>query len=140
MNKAELLQDLGERVVRVIEVYEELDEKKNAAGVKQYIANVLNLERGVARGQNIGFYVIDEGLETELALYRDSAGSRTALETEAVAYLATLPYIKVNVMEVDTTNEFIVVRAMKDNGDETVSEVKVMVYKDGDTPTHKEIT
>lgn len=139
MTKAELLQDLSSRVVRLIEVVEEIDTKKNAVGIKQYMANVLNLERGAARGQNIGFYVVDEGTETEAAFYRDSAGSRTALEAEAVAYLATLPYVKVHVEDVDTTNEFIIVKAIADNGDGTVSEKKVMVYKDGDTPTHKEV-
>lgn len=141
MTKAELLQDLSSRVLRTISVVEESDEVKNAAGVRMYMANVLNLERGDVRGQNVGFYVIDEGQPEEQAYYRDKAGSKLALQAETVAFIATLPYEKVQILEIDDDNEFVIARAFKATGDgAAMNEVKLMLYKDKTgTATCKEI-
>lgn len=139
MNKAELLTDIEERVIRVIKVDKQDDPVKEEAGINSYIANVLNLEQGKVQGQNIGFYVVDEGTETEVAYLRDNAGSRVALEAEVVAFMAILPYERVQITEVDATNEFVIARAFKSEG-ETISEVKVMLYKDKDgNPVFKEL-
>jgi hypothetical protein len=139
MNKAELLQDIESRVIRVIKVEEQEDPVKNEAGIKSYIANVLNLDQGRVQGQNIGFYVVDEGEPTERAYFRDNAGSRVALEAETVAFIQTLPYVRVQVQEVDSSNEFVIARAFEETA-EGIQELRIMLYKDADgTPQHKKL-
>ena len=141
-NKQALLDDLATRVLRVIEVTKQDDAVSEAAGVSPYTANVLNMESGNVSKSNILFYVLDEGTEQESAYYANSAaGSKISLETEAVAYLRTLPYTKVQVQEVDSRNEFIIVRAFRPSKLDAskAEEVRVMIYKDGDNPAHKEL-
>lgn len=138
-SKSALLADLEQRVIRVINVTKQADAVSEAAGVSVYLANVLNIERGTAQKQNVLFYVVDEGTATEQAYYQNGAGSRKELEIEAMQYLAGLAatYTRVQVQEVDTTNEFIICRAFKVVNDK-LAEVRVMIYKDGNTATHRE--
>lgn len=139
-SKEQLLADLETRVLRVVAVNKQDDPVKETVNINTYLANVLNIEQGSVQGQNVVFYVLDEGTASEQAYYQNRPGSRKELEVEAVAFLKTLPYVRVSVEQVDSNNEFVIVRAFKENADETLSEVKVMIYKDGDTPMHKEIT
>jgi hypothetical protein len=74
MNKQELLQDLESKsFVDAINGEPELKETK-ADGGKWYLVNIreVNPDGDSATYRNIHFYVVDEGLETEKAYYKDS--------------------------------------------------------------------
>ena len=131
MTKTELLADIDTRVLRTISVTKEPDAVKEAQGINTYVANVLNLNAGKATGQNIAFYVLDEGTPTEQAIYKDDAGAKVALEAETVAFIASLPYVKVKVDEVNANEEFVLATAYEeDTTTGTVSTKKIMLYKD----------
>jgi hypothetical protein len=72
MNKQELIQDLQSKdFVDSINGDATLQEVKQDGG-KWYIQNIRELQSGsVATYRNVSFYVVDEGLPTEVAYYQD---------------------------------------------------------------------
>lgn len=141
MTKQELLADIDTRVIRTVSITQEPDATKEAAGITTYVANVLNLNKGKAVGQNIGFYVIDEGQPTEQAFYKDDVGAKVALEAETVAFIATLPFVKVKVTEINADEEFVIAEAYEeDTSTGTISKKNIILYKDSaGTPTYKQL-
>jgi len=75
MTKSELLQDLASKDwCDSINGDPQLQEVKSDGG-KWYIVNIREVQNNVAVYRNISFYVVDEGLETEKAYYKDSVPS-----------------------------------------------------------------
>jgi hypothetical protein len=141
MLKADLLADIETKVLKVVAVVEEADAVKNAAGVRQYIANVLEQNGERVASRNIGFYVQDEGEATEEAYYRDVIVPKSVARTLVENYLeglrpATFLWYKIH--DVDEVQR--VARATVITAD-TFTEKNIVVYKIGSNPTaHAELT
>lgn len=140
MNKAELLADLGAKVVRVLKTSEKADQVKNDAGVRVYQTEVLELNKAVVTGRTITWYTIDEGSESEQAYYQTSVAIPTGDYMQAAAYLSTLGAVKFKASEIDADLGYVIADVWNDNGDGTITKKQVMVYRDGEgMPTHKDI-
>ena len=144
MTKAELLTDIEAKSLKVVAVTEEPDAVKNSAGIKQYIANVLEQDGEKVAGRNIGFYVVDEGEPTETAYVRDIVRPKNQARDAVQTYLNGLvpaTYIRVSLSSVDEEQKSARATALKDNGDGTCKEVQLFVFKNGTNPIeHREIT
>lgn len=143
MTKAELLNNLTAKSLRLVSIVEEADTVKNAAGIKQYIANVMEQNGESVYGRNIGFYVFNEGEATETAFLRDQPVAKSQVRSAALTYLNGLvptTYIRVELGGVNEEQRSATASAYKDNGNGTCSMVNLLVYKDGVAPiTHREI-
>lgn len=69
MTKSELIADLTAKVARLLEIQPQIDPVKSAAGINVYLAPFMVSENGVSKGENVVFYVYDEGEQTEKAEY-----------------------------------------------------------------------
>lgn len=104
MLKTELLADIEAKVLKIVSTVEEPDAQKNAVGIKSYMTNVMEQTGKTARGRNIGWYTVDEGLPTEQAFYRDELGRKNDFQTRADNYLSGLvpaTFLKATSFEVD---------------------------------------
>lgn len=143
MTKQELITDIKSKVLKVILIVEEADTAKNAAGVRMYLANVLEQKGETCVGANKGFYVVDEGLPTERAYYREQVSRKNVVLDAAIAYADSLvpaTFIKTFVQS-STVNEeklFAEAIAYKDNGDGTCTKSLILIFKNGASPiAHK---
>jgi len=137
MTKAELLADIDAKVLKTVKVFEEPDSDKNAAGVKMYIANVMEQKGDTITGRNIGFYTINEGQAGEEAYYRDQVNPKNVAQAAVEAYLAGQALVRVVNMQVNEEKRFAVCEVVVDNGNSTASKETWFVYKDGANPvTH----
>lgn len=148
MTKSELLTDVEAKVLRVVSTIEEPDAAKNAVNVKQYITHVLEQDGLVVRGRNIGWYVVDEGLPTEAAFYRDNPTQKRSFADVVDNYanqitplvLLTGSYIRAEVLSVNEKTRTAMLRAYKKNADQTATTVTLLVYKNGSQDlTHVEV-
>lgn len=144
MNKAELLADIESKALKVVSTTEEVDAIKNAANVKQYLTNVMEQNGDSVRGRNIGWYTIDEGSAQEQAFYRDVVVPKSVARDAVVAYLKTkspTPYIRFTIESVNEEQKSAFASVVKDNGDGTATEKRIMVFKNGAQPVnHVELT
>lgn len=138
MLKADLIADLTAKNLRVINTTKASDPTKEAAGVNTYIANVLEQDGEIVFGRNIAFYVVDEGLATEAAYYKDIPISKNSARTAMENFLAGLvpaTYIRTQIDSVDEVNLYGFATAYKPNADGvTATTVKLLVWKDGASP------
>lgn len=143
MNKAELLADITSKVLKIVDTIEEPDERKNAVNVKSYLTSVMEQSGDTARGRNIGWYTIDEGLPTEEAFYRDMVVSKNVAEAQIRTYLKSLvpsSFIRFTLESVNEEQKSAYASAVKDNNDGTCTEVRLFIYKNKDVPiTHRQI-
>ena len=143
MLKTELLADIEAKVLKIVSTVEEPDAQKNAVGIKSYMTNVMEQTGKTARGRNIGWYTVDEGLPTEQAFYRDELGRKNDFQTRADNYLSGLvpaTFLKATSFEVDEDSKTAKANVVEPNVDGTVSEKVIFVYKPQGNPlTHKVI-
>ena len=143
MTKADILADIEAKSLKVVAVAEEPDAVKNAAGVKQYIANVLEQNGGVVQGRNIAFYVVDEGGAGEAAYFRDVVTPKSVARDAVQTYLnglAPVTYIRTELGTVNEEQKSALANAYKDNGDGTCKKVQLLVFKNGaQAIQHREI-
>lgn len=143
MTKAEILADIEAKSIKVVAVAEEPDAVKNEAGIKQYIANVLEQKGDVVQGRNIAFYVVDEGLAGEVAYFRDVVTPKNVARDAVQTYLNNLvpaTYIRAELASVDEAQKSARASAYKDNGDGTCKKVELLVFKNGSNPIqHREV-
>lgn len=141
MKKIELIAELQAKGLRVISVAEELDNVKNAAGVTQYIAHVMEQSGDRVQGRNIGFYVFDEGQPGEAAYYRDIVTPKNAARDLVATYMETLrptTYLWYRINDVDEAQRVARVSVI-DSADKM--EKNIVVYKIGSNPiTHAVLT
>lgn len=141
MTKAELLADIAAKSLKVVAVAEEVDAVKNAAGVRQYMANVMEQRADSVQGRNIGFYVINEGEAGEAAYYRDVVTPKNAARTLVEAYLETkrpATFLWYQILDVNEDQRVAKVKVI-DVAD--MKEKYIAVYKIGTNPvTHAVIT
>lgn len=77
MNKEALLADLAPRVTRIISVdLQDKDTKKVDAGIRPYLASFMFSRNGQSIGENVLFYVYDEGQPEEKAEYDSRSFNR----------------------------------------------------------------
>lgn len=143
MTKAQILADIEAKSLKVVAVEEELDAVKNAAGIKQYIANVLEQSGDRVSGRNVAFYIIDEGGAGEAAYYRDVVTPKNVARNAVQTYLNGLvpaTYIRTELGLVNEEQKSATASAYKDNGDGTCKKVELLVFKNGSNPiAHREI-
>jgi hypothetical protein len=140
MTKAELIASFTSDSIRVINVELQADSVKEAAGVKSYIANVLERKGDRSTARNIGFYVVDEGTGTEAAYVRDDGVKKSAAYDLVKAYLEGLRPATVLWYAIDEVDEPMRVarcRVIIASGTD-LTEKNIIVYKTGSNPiTHK---
>jgi hypothetical protein len=136
MTKAELLADIEAKSLKVVAVAEEVDSVKNTAGVRSYMANVMEQNGDSVQGRNIGFYTIEEGLPAEVAYYRDVVAIKKDIRTKVENYLeglrpaTILSYAIISVDEVQKVARARIVTLAD------LTEREVIVYKVGTNWTH----
>lgn len=145
MNKTELLADITAKGLRVIQVVQQSDPVKEAAGVNSYIANVLSQSGDTVTAKNIGFYVVDEGQAGEVAYYRDALKPKNTVWDVAQTYLDSLipgTYLRGTLREVNEQNNSGIADVYKVDGTGTaVSKIEIFIYKNSGQPvSHYEIS
>jgi hypothetical protein len=140
MTKTQFITELETNVLRVIDVSEELDVVKNAAGIRSYIARVLEEKGDTAQSRSVGFYTIDEGTVQENVFSRDSYSQKNVLRDAVVSYMETLrptTFIAYSVYEMNEKQRYAKVRVITNT---TFQEKNVIVYKIGSSPiSHSEL-
>ena len=77
MKKSELLTDLEGRVTRIITTtLQEQDTNKIAARINPYLSAFMFSKNGISKGENVLFYVYDEGTTGESAEYDERSFAR----------------------------------------------------------------
>lgn len=143
MNKAELLQDLAKKdFVDSLNGEPELKEQK-ADGGKWYLINIreVNPDGKSAVYRNIHFYVVDEGLKTEQAYYKDSIPE--AITKRAFTFTENVKeFTKDSIYQIDKTDEdlkYAIARKYIDDGTGNLIEKKVIITEANDLIAEKEV-
>lgn len=146
VTKAQILGLIDSRVIKTIKVEAVTDDtEKIAVGVQPYVVNVMQSNtKGGVDVVNIVMYVVDEGTDDESAYLADPArlAPDQALVGRALAYMATLPYERVKVEQINVNEEYIVCSAFEKHAGEDgiVDKFEIMVYVDTDgNDAHKRI-
>lgn len=139
MNKQELIDSLTADVSRVVRVDRQADVNKQAVGVTTYVANVMELAgRNQLVGRNIVFYVLDEGLPSEVAYYKDRLHRPSTFLNDVMVYMdAIAVLVAYEITSISPENGYALARAWQDNGDGTATERQVILFYDGAVIAHR---
>lgn len=113
---------------------------------KTYVKYNVNVFTATATGvlpKNIPVIVFNEGEVDEEAYYsqNNDTPQLTNIRTSVFTYLNTLPYLDSTIEQVNEKEKRAFVRVVKDNGNNTASEIRVLIYKDDGQPIkHIELT
>lgn len=142
MTKAEFLAILAARGLRLIQTEQVPDPPKESANVNHYMAHMMEQKGEIVQGRNIGFYVFDEGTAQEAAFPRDLLVTKNQARDAMQTYLDGLvpgTYIRTEIQSVNEDQTYGTAKALKDNADSTVSEVRLLIWKDAGQPIkHRE--
>ena len=137
----EILQDIQNKTFVDSVNQVELKEVK-ADGGKWYLANVREVkDDNTAVYRNIHFYVVDEGLKTEIAYYKDSVPVEITQKAHTFTENVN-KYTKDGVYQIDKTEEdlkYAIARKYEDDGAGNLIEKKVIITEVNDLITEKEV-
>jgi hypothetical protein len=143
MNKAELLEDLAKKEwcdsINGIPILKEIKDD----GGRWYLVNIreVNPDGKSAVYRNIHFYVVDEGLKTEIAYYKDSVPVEITQKAHTFTENVN-KYTKDGVYQIDKTEEdlkYAIARKYEDDGAGNLIEKKVIITEVNDLITEKEV-
>ena len=139
-SKANLIQQITNRSLRIIETVLEQDSAQQAVGINRYRVNALVEEGGRVRARDTFFYVIDEGPQNEAAYYRRKAEDEVvhAAVQNYVDSLTPGTFVRANVTEVDEENGFALADAYELSGQQ-VTLKKIIIARVGQNMVHREI-
>lgn len=152
MTKQEVLNQITKDAVELIKIENaELDKDgspivhtlPNGRTMTKYNANVAAKEGEGVQVRNIPFIVFNEGEADEEAYITQNAKAPQpdAARQAVTTYLDSQPYIRYQITEVNEEGMYARARAIKDNGDNTASEVNLFIWKDaGEAIMHLELT
>lgn len=138
MNKSELLADLGAKSLRVVQTTaEQQTPAMVTAKLQPYTSYVVEQTGATVHGRNVGWYTLDEGEAGEVAFYRDQPVPKNVVRAGMQTYLSGLvpaTYLRAEIQSVDEEQVYGIAKVLKDNGNGTVSEGRIVVWKNGANP------
>jgi len=139
-SKADLIQEITSRSLRIIETVPEQDAAQQAVNINRYRVNALVVENNRARARDTFFYVLDEGTGNEAAYYRRKA-SDEAVKAAVRTYADSLipgTFARIKVTEVNEDDGFALADAYELSGQQ-VTLKKIIIARVNQNMVHREI-